>query len=77
LINRYFDQFSAQGRNVSDKPNAPTYAPTAFAKEAEATKQKLRKADFEAAMRRLFDAGKLHVENYGRPSRPYTKLGLR
>jgi len=67
-------RFSTQGRNVSEKPNAPTYAPAAFAKEADAKSQNLRKPDFEAAMRRLFANNKLHVENYGRPSRPASKL---
>ena len=33
-----------------------------------------RKIDMESAMRRLFDAGKIHVESYGRPSRPATRL---
>ena len=67
-------RFSVQGRNVSEKPNAPTYAPTAFAKEADAKDQNIRKPDFEAAMRRLFAGNKLHVENYGRPSRPASRL---
>jgi RecA-family ATPase len=70
-------RFSTQGRNVSEKPNAPTYAPAAFAKEADAKNQNIRKPDFEAAMRRLFACNKLHVENYGRPSRPYSRLALR
>jgi len=70
-------QFAGQGRNVSDKQNAPNYAPTAFAEDAEAKRQGLRKADFKAAMLRLFSAGKIHVETYGRPSRPYTKLSVK
>jgi RecA-family ATPase len=69
-------RFSDQGRNASDKPNSPTYAPAAFAKEADAKKHNIRKPDLEAAMRRLFDAGKIHVETYGRPSRPYSKLSI-
>jgi RecA-family ATPase len=70
-------RFSTQGRNVSEKPNAPTYAPTAFAKEPDAKSHSIRKADLEAAMRRLFASNKLYVENYGRPSRPYSRLALR
>src|SRR5262245_33058712 len=70
LLRRY----STQGRNVSEKPNAPTYAPAAFAKEADARRQNIRKPDFEAARRRLFASNKLPVENYGRPSRPASKL---
>jgi RecA-family ATPase len=33
------DRFNNQGRNSSDKPNAPTYAPTMFAKEKESREQ--------------------------------------
>jgi RecA-family ATPase len=65
-------QFDKQGRNVSDKPNSPNYAPAAFAKEVSA--KGTRKADLEAAMRRLFADGKIRVDSYGRPSRPYFKL---
>ena len=68
---------TSQGRNVSDKPTAPTYAPTTFVKETEATKHGLTKAELEAGMRRLFEASKLYVESYGRPSRPYSRLALR
>jgi RecA-family ATPase len=67
-------QFERQGRNVSDKPTANTYAPTMFAKESAAKNQGIRKRDLEDAMRRLFEANKLRVENYGRPSRPSSKL---
>ena len=65
-------RYDREGRNASDKPTSPTYAPTAFCKEKDANG--LRKEDFAAAMRRLFAAGKIHVENYGRPSRPATRL---
>jgi RecA-family ATPase len=67
-------RFTDQGRNVSDKKTSPTYAPTVFAKEPEATKAKLRRAAFDAAMRRLFAAKRLRVEEYGRPSRPYQRI---
>ena len=70
-------RFADQGRNVSDKPTAPNYAPTAFADEADAKKLNQRKADFKAAMARLFSAGKIHVEDYGRPSRPASRLAAR
>ena len=69
-------RFAGQGRNVSDKANAPTYAPTAFAEDADAKKHGIRKADFKAAMSRLFNNGKIHVASYGRPSRPYSKLAV-
>ena len=67
-------KFNQQGRNVSAKRNAPTYAPTEFAKEKEAKNAKLRKADLEAAMRRLLEAGKIRLQPYGSPSRGWTKL---
>jgi RecA-family ATPase len=67
-------QFTNQGRNVSDKPTANAYAPTMFAKETPAKKQGIRKPDLEAAMRRLFEAGKIRIEPYGQPSRGWTKL---
>jgi RecA-family ATPase len=65
-------QFERQGRNVSDKPTSPTYAPTAFGKETAANGT--RREALADAMRRLFAAGKIHVAQYGRPSRPYSKL---
>ena len=65
-------QFDGQGRNVSDKPTAPTYAPAMFSKEPGA--KGIRKADLADAMRRLFAANRIHVGHYGRPSRPYSKL---
>jgi hypothetical protein len=56
------------------KPTANAYAPTMFAKEAAAKTQHIRKSDLEAAMRRLFEASKIHVANYGRPSRPASMI---
>jgi RecA-family ATPase len=70
-------RFAGEGRNVSEKPAANNYAPTSFAKEAEAKKIHLRSLDLENAMRRLFANGKIHVENYGRPSRSYTRLAIK
>jgi RecA-family ATPase len=70
-------RFASEGRNVSDKPTANAYAPTAFAHEAEAKKQHLRKIDLEASMRRLFAEKKIHVEQYGRPSRPAARIAVK
>jgi RecA-family ATPase len=69
-------RFTGQGRNVSDKQNSPNFAPTAFADEADAKVQNIRKADFKAAMSRLFASDRIHVETYGRPSRPYSKISV-
>ena len=66
LLNR----FTEQGRNVSDKKNSPTYAPAAFAAEGNG----ISKASMLAAMHRLFAATKIRVDNYGRPSRPYSRI---
>ena len=63
-------RLSAEGRNVSDKPTAHNYAPTTFVKEKEA--KGLRKDDMAGAMRRLFAASKIHVEEYGRPLKERT-----
>ncbi|MET4526542.1 AAA family ATPase [Bradyrhizobium sp. JR18.2] len=67
-------RFTGESRNVSDKATSPTYAPTAFAKEEEAKKFRIKKPDFEQAMRDLFRTARIRVEEYGRPSRPYSRL---
>jgi RecA-family ATPase len=72
LLTRY----EREGRNVSDKPSSNACAPAVFSKEKEARSVGLRREDLADAMRRLFEAGKIHVENYGRPSRPYSRLKL-
>jgi hypothetical protein len=69
-------RFADQGVNVSHQKTAPNYAPKLFAEEAEAKKNNLRKCDFETAMRNLFATNKIHVESYGRPSRPYSRLAV-
>jgi RecA-family ATPase len=70
-------KFNEQGRNVSQKPTSRTYAPKEFAAEPDAKPNRLRKLDFENAMRRLFDAKKIYVQEYGRPSRPYDRLAIK
>lgn len=70
-------RFAGQGRNVSHNLSSPTNAPVVFAGEAEAKKYRLGKHDFKEAMSRLFAADKIHVEEYGRPSRPYSKLAIK
>jgi RecA-family ATPase len=73
LLRRY----NGQQRDVSHKPG-PSYAPALFAKEEAAQKLAIkdvgRRKTLEAAMNRLFEAKKIRVENYGRPSRPYNKI---
>ncbi len=70
LLTRY----EREGRNVSDKETANNFAPASFRKEKEA--KGFRKEELDAAMRRLFAAQKIHIEDYGRPSRPATRLRI-
>jgi RecA-family ATPase len=67
-------RYEREGRNASDKTTSHNYGPSAFCREPEG--KGIRKEHFVAAMRRLFARGKLHVENYGRPSRPLSRLKL-
>jgi RecA-family ATPase len=70
-------RFCNEGRNVSEKRNAPNFAPTLFAKEEEAKKERLKKPELEEAMRRLFKANKIYAEAYGRPSQLRSKIAVR
>jgi len=74
LFLKLLDKFHDQGRNVSHNKNAPSYAPTVFAKDPDAKTSGVRKAALADAMDRLFAANKIKVENYGRPSRPCVNL---
>jgi RecA-family ATPase len=70
-------RFRDQGRNVGDKANSPNYAPTTFAKEEEAKKYRITKPALEQAMRDLFRAEKIHVEEYGKRTQPHTRLAVK
>lgn len=74
LFLNLLQRFTDQGRAVSDKPTSNNYAVKVFTAESEAKQAHLRRRDLETAMARLFAAKKIAVENYGRPSRPYTRL---
>jgi hypothetical protein len=63
----------AQGRKVTNTPNANNYAPTVLARE-EVEGRKLTRWRLEQAMFRLFAANKIHVEEYGPPSKRHTYL---
>ena len=77
LFLKLLEQFTRQRRNTCEKPNAPTYAPTLFAKETEARELGIRKIDLEAAMRRLFATDKIYLEPYGPPSKATSKLVIK
>jgi RecA-family ATPase len=67
-------RFAAQGRKVSHKPTSNNYAPTMFSKEAEAKENRLQKRELEESLRRMFDAGRIRVEQYGKPSQGYEHI---
>jgi RecA-family ATPase len=70
LLTRYL----AQGRSVHHSNASIHYAPKIFAKDEEAERHGVRMKGFEAAMRRLFAAGKVKTVPYGRPSKGGTRL---
>jgi hypothetical protein len=65
-----------QGRSetLSPKSSAHLYAPTVFAQEQEAKAANIKKQDFVDAMKRLFDARKIHLEPYGAPCRKTNEI---
>jgi hypothetical protein len=67
------DRYGQAGRNVCDK-RGTTFAPALFAKEKEATSQKLNKSALADAMIRLFASGKLRVVTDGPASRPRSRI---
>jgi RecA-family ATPase len=67
------DRYNCQERTVGAK-KGHTYAPAQFAEEPEAKAAGLGSRAFAEAMRRLFADNKIHLESYGRPSRPASKL---
>jgi RecA-family ATPase len=66
-------RFTTENRNVSHK-KGPTYAPSVFAREEEAKRGGITGKALEAARRRLFKAGKIWNEPYGKPSRPHHRI---
>jgi RecA-family ATPase len=73
LFLKLLDRFNGQGRNVSEK-SGTAYAPAIFANEPEAKAVKISKAALADAMGRLFTANRIHLEQYGFPSRGTFKL---
>jgi RecA-family ATPase len=58
------DAATRQGRTVSDSKHAGNYAPKTFAAAPDA--ERYSKKDLAAAMERLFAAGEIRMEEYGR-----------
>jgi RecA-family ATPase len=69
-------RFTKENRNVGTS-SSRNYAPALFAREDEAKHAGITSKALEAAMRRLFAAGKIWNENYGKPSRPSYRLALK
>jgi RecA-family ATPase len=69
--------FTSEGREVSHKIG-PSFAPAQFAQTTAAQKlgnnEKARKRALTGAMNRLFEAKKIKTDDYGRPSRRYSKI---
>jgi hypothetical protein len=67
-------RFTQQGRNLSDKQKTNLFAPKLFAQEKGLDGKRISRAAFEDAMNRLFAANKIHVEDYGPPSKGWSRL---
>jgi RecA-family ATPase len=65
-----------ENRRVGDK-SGPGYAPAVFAKEEEAKRAGVSKKQLEVAMARLFKAGKIWNEPYGKPSQGYHRIAVK
>jgi RecA-family ATPase len=70
LLNRW----NEQGRNVSEKHKANSYAPGRFAEEPEAKADHVSKRELAEGMERLFRADRIRSEPYGSPSRGWSRL---
>jgi RecA-family ATPase len=66
-------RFTRENRNTSPK-TGHGFAPALFAAEEEARCARVGKADLAAAMRRLFQNGKITNAPYGKPSRQHYRL---
>ncbi|MHC2412890.1 RecA-family ATPase [Bradyrhizobium diazoefficiens] len=73
LFLRLLARFTKEGRSVTDRKGT-SYAPAVFADEAEARKIKATNPLLRAAMGRLFEQGKIRVEEVGPASRRRSRL---
>jgi hypothetical protein len=74
LFLKLLRRFADEGRNnVTDK-RGTTYAPAVFADEPEAKRAKLTNKELADAMRRLFEARKIRIEEDGPASRKRTRI---
>jgi RecA-family ATPase len=76
VLIKLLKRFDGEVRFVSPR-RGPNYAPAVFTATPEARESKLSGKMFEAAMERLFAAGTIANEQYGRPSRPNFRIAIR
>jgi RecA-family ATPase len=74
LFLKLLDRSAEQGRNLSDKKTAHTYAPSRFVSEPEAKADHIIKRELAEAMERLFRTSKICNAPYGLPSKGWTRL---
>jgi hypothetical protein len=74
LFLKLLDKFNERNETISSKVGAHAYAPTTFTDDTEAKAAGIKKDAFKASMARLFDADKIHLEQYGPKSRDTWKL---
>ena len=74
LFLQLLERSTAKGENLSANRTANNFAPTVFAKAAEAKAEHFSRDHFADALDRLIAVGKIAVEPYGPPSRPASRL---
>jgi len=74
LFLRLLDRLTLEGQNVSNNTTARNYAPHLLSKEPEAKEAKVGKEALTSAMRRLFKAGFIKSEEYGRRDKAATRI---
>jgi RecA-family ATPase len=74
LFLQLLDRAAAKGENLSPKSTANNYAPTVFAKMAEAKAVHLGRDRFADALDRLMTANKIAAEPYGAPNRGTSRI---
>jgi RecA-family ATPase len=67
-------KFSEQHRPLSPSKNAGNYAPTVMAENPDG--KAFTKRDYAASLERLLERRLIHIETFGRPSRPHQHLVL-
>jgi RecA-family ATPase len=67
-------RFIERGQNVSDTPKSTKYGPAKFVEATACKEFRIKRAEMADAMNRLLDAGKIRVEDYGKPSNRHSRI---